>query len=51
MHIFERFNDVHNNRSLAHDNQPLGKAVGRYVVETMSLLRFIAALDEAKFDR
>ena len=50
--IFERFNDVRNNRSLAHDNQLLGRAEGRYVFETiLSLLRFIRALDEAKFGR
>lgn len=50
--IFERFNDVRNNRSLAHDNQLLGKAEGRYVFETvLSLLRFIKALDEAKYGR
>jgi hypothetical protein len=48
--IFERFNDVRNNSSLAHDNQLLGRAEGRYVFETiLSLLRFIKALDEAKF--
>lgn len=50
--IFERFNDVRNNRSLAHDNQLLGRAEGRYVFETVvSLLTFIKALDEAKFGR
>jgi hypothetical protein len=50
--IFERFNDVRNNSSLAHDNQLLGRAEGRYVFETiLSLLRFIKALDEAKFGR
>ncbi|CAN5391860.1 hypothetical protein BH09PSE1_BH09PSE1_02230 [soil metagenome] len=50
--IFERFNDVRNNRSLAHDNQLLGRAEGRYVFETiLSLLRFIKTLDEAKFGR
>ena len=50
--IFERFNDVRNNRSLAHDNQLLGKAEGRYVFEAvLSLLRFIKALDEAKYGR
>lgn len=50
--IFERFNDVRNNRSLAHDNQLLGIAEGRYVFETvLSLLRFIKALDEARFGR
>ncbi|MDP1615987.1 abortive infection family protein [Phenylobacterium sp.] len=50
--IFERFNDVRNNSSLAHDNRLLSRAEGRYVFETvLSLLRFIKALDEAKFGR
>ena len=50
--IFEKFNDVRNNQSLAHDNQLLRQAEGRYVFETiLSLLRFIKALDEAKFGR
>ena len=50
--IFERFNDVRNNRSLAHDNQLLSRAEGRYVFESvLSLLRFVRALDEAKFGR
>ena len=38
--------------ALAHDNQLLGRAEGRYVFEAiLSLLRFIKALDEAKFGR
>lgn len=50
--IFERFNDVRNNSSLAHDNRLLARAEGRYVFEAiLSLLRFIKALDEAKFGR
>lgn len=50
--IFGQFNDVRNNRSLAHDNQLLGRAEGRYVFETvLSLLRFIRALDEARYGR
>jgi hypothetical protein len=50
--IFERFNQVRNNRSLAHDNQLLARAEGRYVFEAiLSLLRFIKDLDEAKFGR
>ena len=48
--VCEQFNQVRNNRSLAHDNSILGVAEGRYVFETvLSLLRFIRALDEAKF--
>ncbi|WP_367118344.1 hypothetical protein [uncultured Brevundimonas sp.] len=43
---------MRNNRSLAHDNQLLGRAEVRYVFETVvSLLTFIKALDEAKFGR
>jgi hypothetical protein len=50
--IFEQFNHVRNNQSLAHDNQMLSVAEGKYVFETvLSLLRFIKAMDEAKFGR
>ena len=50
--VMEQFNGVRNNASLAHDNTILGIAEGRYVFETvLSLLRFIKALDEAKFGR
>jgi len=48
--VMEQFNQVRNNQSLAHDNEMLSLAEGRYVFETvLSLLRFIKALDEAKF--
>ncbi len=50
--VCENFNQVRNKQSLAHDNTILGIAEGRYVFETvLSLLRFIRALDEAKFGR
>jgi len=50
--VCENFNQVRNKQSLAHDNTILGIAEGRYVFETvLSLLRFIKALDEAKFGR
>lgn len=50
--VCEQFNQVRNNRSLAHDNTILGIAEGRYVFETvLSLLRFIRSLDEVKFGR
>ncbi|MBJ7415895.1 MAG: hypothetical protein JHC88_10670 [Niveispirillum sp.] len=50
--IMEQFNHVRNNQSLAHDNEMLSLAEGRYVFETvLSLLRFVKALDEAKFGR
>lgn len=50
--IMEQFNQVRNNHSLAHDNEMLSLAEGQYVFETvLSLLRFVKALDEAKFGR
>jgi len=50
--IFEQFNHIRNKQSFAHDNQMLALAEGKYVFETvLSLLRFIKALDEAKFGR
>jgi hypothetical protein len=52
LQVMEQFNQVRNKASLAHDNTILGVAEGRYVFETvLSLLRFIRALDEAKFGR
>lgn len=52
IHVMEQFNQVRNNQSLAHDNKMLSLAEGRYVFETvLSLLRFVKALDEAKFGR
>lgn len=48
--VMEQFNHVRNHQSLAHDNEMLSLAEGRYVFETvLSLLRFIKSLDEAKF--
>lgn len=50
--VCEQFNHVRNKQSLAHDNTILSVAEGRYVFETViSLLRFIRALDQAKFGR
>ncbi|MGH1558213.1 abortive infection family protein [Caulobacter segnis] len=50
--IFEQFNHVRNNSSLAHDNDLLKRAEGQYVLETvLSLLRFVRALDEKAFGR
>ncbi|MHC0612721.1 abortive infection family protein [Komagataeibacter oboediens] len=50
--VMEHFNQVRNNQSFAHDNEMLSLAEGRYVFETvLSLLRFVKALDEAKFGR
>ncbi|MEZ0496783.1 abortive infection family protein [Sphingomonas sp. IW22] len=52
LQVMEQFNQVRNKASLAHDNSILGLAEGRYVFETvLSLLRFIRALDGAKFGR
>lgn len=50
--IFEQFNHVRNNNSLAHDNDLLKRAEGQYVLETvLSLLRFVRALDEKAYGR
>lgn len=50
--IFEQFNDVRNNNSLAHDNTLLRRAEGQYVLESvLSLLRFVRALDDKAFGR
>jgi len=50
--IFEQFNHVRNNNSLAHDNALLKRAEGQYVLESvLSLLRFVRALDEKAYGR
>lgn len=49
--IFDRFNDVRNNRSLAHDNDILAHAEARYVFDVITaLLRFVRSIEAGKFE-
>lgn len=49
--IFEQFNLIRNNRSLAHDNELVRQAEARYMFESIAAaLRFFKAIDDAHFD-
>ena len=48
--VFDKFNHVRNNQSLAHDNELLDQAEARFVYDSITaILRFIKSI-EAKFD-
>jgi hypothetical protein len=47
--IFEKFNDIRNNKSFAHDNEVLNTLESEYVVRTMAnLLEFIDKIEKQK---
>ena len=49
--IFDKFNNVRNDWSLAHDNKLLAQAEARYVFDSVSaLLRFIKAVEAGQFE-
>lgn len=49
--VFEKFNDIRNNRSLAHDNQLLESREARFIFDAVgAVLRFIKSID-GEFDR
>jgi hypothetical protein len=49
--IFEKFNHVRNNQSLAHDNDLLSAAEVRFIYDTITaFLRFIKAIEANRFD-
>ena len=46
--VFEKFNDIRNNRSLAHDNQLLDPNEARFIFDAVSaVLRFIKRVDSS----
>jgi hypothetical protein len=48
--VFEKFNDVRNNESFAHDNDLIGKAEARFVFDSItSVLRFVKSLEADRF--
>lgn len=50
--IFDKFNNVRNDWSLAHDNKLLAQAEARYVFDSVSaLLRFIKAVEAGQFEQ
>lgn len=49
--IFERFNDVRNNHSFAHDNEILAHAEARFIFDSVcALLRFVKSLEAGRFE-
>ncbi len=49
--LFESFNDIRNNSSLAHDNPILEPAEARYVFDTVSaMLIFVRAVEAGRYD-
>lgn len=49
--VFEKFNHVRNNRSLAHDNELLDPAEARFIYDSITaILRFIKSAEANKFD-
>ncbi|HTR40791.1 MAG TPA: abortive infection family protein [Pseudomonadales bacterium] len=50
--VFEEFNHVRNNLSLAHDNQLLDQAEARFVFDSIvGILRFVKTLEEDNFEK
>ena len=48
--VFEKFNDIRNNRSLAHDNELLDVREAKFIFDAVgAVLRFIKSVDN-KFD-
>lgn len=50
--VFDGFNDVRNNLSLAHDNQLLDQAEARFIFDSVvGILRFVKTLEEDNFGK
>jgi hypothetical protein len=48
--VFEKFNEIRNNNSMAHDNDLLAKAEARFVFETVcNILKFIKSTEGHRF--
>lgn len=48
--VFEQFNDVRNNRSLAHDNDLIDQAEARFIFDAISaFLRFLKSVETSHF--
>jgi hypothetical protein len=49
--VFDKFNHVRNNQTLAHDNDLLHKAEARFIFDSVSaVLRFVKSVDIARFE-
>ena len=48
--IFEEFNNIRNNRSLAHDNEPIEMQEARFIFDAIScVLRFVRSIEAARY--
>jgi hypothetical protein len=49
--VFDKFNHVRNNQSLAHDNELLDQAEARFIYDSITaILRFIKSIETNQFD-
>jgi hypothetical protein len=49
--VFDKFNHVRNNQSLAHDNDLLHKSEARFIFDSVSaVLRFVRTVDSSRFE-
>jgi hypothetical protein len=49
--VFDKFNHIRNNQSLAHDNILLEKAEARFIFDSISaVLRFVKSIDASRFE-
>jgi Abortive infection C-terminus len=49
--VFEKFNHVRNNQSLAHDNELLSSPEARFIYDSITaFLRFVKSLEGSRFD-
>jgi hypothetical protein len=49
--VFDKFNAVRNNQSLAHDNKLLDQTEARYIYDSIhALLRFVKAVEAGRFE-
>ncbi len=49
--VFDKFNHILNNQSLAHDNVLLEKAEARFIFDSISaVLRFVKSIDGSRFE-
>jgi hypothetical protein len=49
--VFDKFNHVRNNQSLAHDNDLLDQAEARFIYDSVTaILRFVKSIETNKFD-
>lgn len=49
--VFEKFNFVSNNKSLAHDNDLIGHAEAHFIFDSIgAILRFVKTIESGRFE-